>query len=251
MIHIFLPAYNEEKGLAALLSRLPAVMAFSTEPWRVVVVDDGSRDRTAEVATSFRDRFDVHLIRFDRNRGVGDAFREGLRSICASSPTPERDICITLDSDNTQDPEKIPAMVEKIRSGTDIVIASRFRRGGGMIGCPWKRVLFSNAVSLFMRTLTRLPGVRDFSTFYRAFRVSILIEAFDRYGDRLLSGKGFAAAGGLLLKTAALTSHISEVPSVLRFELKSGRSGIKISRTVRGYLELMLDYVLTRGYRKF
>ena len=226
-------------------------MAIPSEPWRVVVVDDGSRDRTSEIAASFKDRLDVHLIRFERNRGVGEAFREGLRYVCASSTDHDRDICVTLDSDNTQDPEKIPALVGKIRSGDDIVIASRFRKGGGMIGCPRHRVLFSTTVSWVMRILTRLPGVRDFSTFYRAFRVVILAEAFDRYGDFLLSGKGFAAAGGLLLKTAALTPRISEIPSVLRYELKSGKSGIKISRTVRGYLELMLDYVLSRGYRRF
>ena len=72
MITILLPAYNEEKGLAALLSRLPGVMAIPSEPWRVVVVDDGSRDRTSEIAASFKDRLDVHLIRFERNRGVGE-----------------------------------------------------------------------------------------------------------------------------------------------------------------------------------
>lgn len=217
-------------------------------PMRIIVVNDGSRDRTADVARSFQSRADLHLIDFPKNQGVGEVFRQGFRFVVSDSKDPENDIVIVLDSDNTQDPKLIPEMIKKIRAGDDLVIASRFEGNGRMVGCPWRRQLLSFGVATILRTLVHVPGVRDYSTFYRAHRVRIIAKGFELYGDGLLEGKGFAVMGAMLIRLSNVTSRISEVPLILRYDLKGGTSGIKIWKTIRGYIELIVRSVATRRF---
>ncbi|MBW7907884.1 MAG: glycosyltransferase family 2 protein [Kiritimatiellae bacterium] len=250
MIYVLLPAYNEEKGLQEVLPVLERLREKLDAPLRVVVVNDGSRDRTAEVARSFQNRLDLHLIDFPKNQGVGEVFRQGFRFVVSDSQAPNDDICIVLDSDNTQDPALIPIMIEKIRGGSDLVIASRFEAGGKMIGCPWPRQLLSYGVGTLLKVFVGLRGVKDYSTFYRAHRVRILAEGFARYGDGLLAGKGFAVMGGMLIRLSNITDRMTEVPLVLRYDLKGGSSGIKLWKTIRGYIELIAESVRTRRFSR-
>ncbi len=250
MIYVLLPAYNEEKGLQEVLPVLERLREKLDAPLRVVVVNDGSRDRTAEVARSFQNRLDLHLIDFPQNQGVGEVFRQGFRFVVGDSQTPNDDICIVLDSDNTQDPALIPIMIEKIRGGSDLVIASRFEAGGKMIGCPWPRQLLSYGVGTLLKVFVGLRGVKDYSTFYRAHRVRILADGFARYGDGLLAGKGFAVMGGMLIRLSNITDRMTEVPLVLRYDLKGGSSGIKLWKTIRGYIELIAESVRTRRFSR-
>lgn len=250
MIYVLLPAYNEEKGLQEVLPVLERLREKLDAPLRVVVVNDGSRDRTAEVARSFQNRLDLHLIDFPKNQGVGEVFRQGFRFVVSDSQTPNDDICIVLDSDNTQDPALIPIMIEKIRGGSDLVIASRFEAGGKMIGCPWPRQLLSYGVGTLLKVFVGLRGVKDYSTFYRAHRVRILADGFARYGDGLLAGKGFAVMGGMLIRLSNITDRMTEVPLVLRYDLKGGSSGIKLWKTIRGYIELIAESVRTRRFSR-
>lgn len=250
MIYILLPSFNEEKGLQELLPRL-IQLTQNKGAFKVVVVDDGSKDRTSSVARSFQGKMDLHLITFPKNQGVGEVFRQGFQYVCEDSKNPQEDICIALDADNTQDPENIFPMIERIRQGDDIVIASRFEGEGHMVGCPFLRYLYSLGVSILLRTLTGMPRVKDFSIFYRAYRVSILQEGFRVYEERLIAGKGFAVIAGLLLKLANLTSRISEIPFILRYDLKTGASGNKILRTINGYLDLIGEYITSNRYRRW
>ncbi len=250
MIYVMLPAFNEEKGIGAVLDKLSDIEARLPEKFRIVVVDDGSRDRTSEIVSSYGHRMDIRLFRFDRNRGVSEVFKTGLSFVVQNSANPDHDVCVVLDSDNTQDPALILTMAERVRQGADIVIASRFEGEGRMIGCPWLRQMFSFVVSWLMRTIVRLPGVKDYSTFYRAYRVRVLKEGFEAYGDNLLAGQGFAAIGAFLIRLGNLTQKIEEIPFILRYDLKQGASGIKLFKTIRGYFELMCDCVKTQNYRK-
>lgn len=250
MIYVLLPAYNEEQGLQKVLPALKSLRGDLDSELRVVVVNDGSSDRTVEVVRSFQKQMDVHLIDFPKNQGVGEVFRQGFRYVIQDSPTPMEDVCVVLDSDNTQDPTLIPLMVSKVHGGADVVIASRFESGGKMIGCPWPRQLLSFGVGTLLRVFVGLRGVKDYSTFYRAYRVQTLEEGFRRYGDGLLEGKGFAVMGAMLIRLSNITQHMTEVPLVLRYDLKGGSSGIKLWRTIRGYIELIVKSIRTRRFSR-
>lgn len=247
-LFIILPAFNEESGLPLVLETIRGMRPPTGYAFQVVVVDDGSADRTSDIARSYQSKLPLHLITFPHNQGVAEVFRQGFQYVCQASTHPDRDIAVVLDSDNTQDPKVLLKLVAQVEAGLDVVIASRFEGEGRMIGCPWSRSLLSYGASWLLRTLVRLPGIKDYSTFYRAYRISVLQQGFAQYGDTLLEGKGFSVAAGLLMKLGNITRRMGEVPLILRYDLKRGSSGNKIMKTITGYLLLLKTYILTGGF---
>ena len=234
---VVLPAYNEAHNLPAVLERLLAVFAaLCYGEGQVIVVDDGSSDDTAAVADRFAATGRVIVLQHEKNRGLAAALRTGL--VAASS----RDgVVVTMDADDSHDPALIPALLAGIESGNDVMIASRFQDGGGMVGVPAYRSLLSVAANRAMRFVFPDASIRDYSTGYRAYRSTLLRRLIARHGEGLLSQRGFAATVEILLKARAEGARIGEVPFVLRYDRKAGPSKMNVSATVAGYLRLMIS----------
>ncbi len=228
-VTVVLPAYNEERDLPPLLSRIRESLERVMD-YRVLVVDDGSKDATPEIVTAFSRTMPVTLIRHPRNGGLGAAIRTGLKAAAELDGT-----VVTLDADNSQGPELIPAMVAQIDAGADLVIASRFREGSAEIGVPRHRVLLSHGASWVLRTLIGYPGVRDYSCGYRAYRLGLLRDLIQRYGDNFLREHGFSCMIELLINARRLNARAVEVPLELRYDLKEGASKMRVMRTLRRY----------------
>ena len=236
-IIVMLPAYNEEKDIPALLNRIQHAL----EKWanyQVVVVDDGSADRTAQIVRDAAMQMPVELIQHPQNMGLGAAMRTGLKAAAQSS-----DVVITLDADNSQDPELIKTMVQRLDEGFDVVIASRFQPGAQEIGVPLFRVFLSHLSSAGIRTLVRYPGVRDYTCGFRAYRAETLRNLITIFGDNFIRENGFSCMFELLLNLRTLHARASEVPLVLRYDLKEGVSKMRIFRTMWRYV-----ITLTRGF---
>jgi len=238
MVVITLPAYNEEATLRPLLHAIQEAMEENTLPYRVIVVDDGSEDGTAEVAAKLADRLPLELVRHPSNRGLGESLRTGL--LAALRKASDRDIIVTMDSDNTHSPGLIVRMVRNIREGNDVVIASRYRPGARIVGVPLYRRLLSRGASLLFRMLFPTPNVRDFTSGYRAYRAGLLRRAFEAYGDDLVGQAGFSCMVDLLLKLRRLDAIMSEVPLVLRYDRKQGISKMLVLQTIRQTLALAI-----------
>ena len=232
-----LPAYNEEKDLPVLLNRIQRALDGWAN-YRVLVVDDGSHDRTAQIVREAAARMPVDLIEHPQNMGLGAAMRTGLKAAAQSS-----DIVVTLDADNSQDPELIRSMVERLEGGGDVVIASRFQPGALEIGVPPFRVFLSHFSSAGIRTLVRYPGVRDYTCGFRAYRAQTLRSLINLFGDNFIRENGFSCMFEILLNMRALNAKVSEVPLVLRYDLKEGASKMRILRTMWRYV-----VTLTRGF---
>ena len=144
-----------------------------------------------DVIQSYSNEMNIHIIRFQRNRGVTEAFREGFKWVCDKGA--DSDLCITFEADNTNDPYVMLDIIKKFNQGYDVVIASRFQEGGGMVGVPKIRYFLSCAVSFILRTFFPIPGVRDFSIFYRGYRVGVLRQAMETFGEDFLRGEGFTS----------------------------------------------------------
>jgi dolichol-phosphate mannosyltransferase len=132
-------------------------------------------------------------------------------------------------------------MIKKIKLGYDIVIASRFVQGSRVTGVPFIRNIFSNVVALILGWLFPYPGLKDYSTFYRAYKVSVIKNA-TRVStvEELIQGHGFSSMASFLLKLCYIENpKITEVAINLRYDLKEGGSGIKIFKTIKGYLKLI------------
>src|SRR5205085_10330795 len=124
-------------------------------------------------------------------------------------------ILVSCDADNTHAPESIPARVDRIRGGADIVIASRYQPGAEIHGLvAWRRWL-SNVASAIFRVL--FPCARDYTCGYRAYRVGLLRWGRSRYGPHFLNQRGFSVMVDLLLKLRRHAGRIEAVPLILRY----------------------------------
>ena len=237
MIIITLPAFNEEAGLPELLVRVQDAMEENGFDYRVIVVNDGSTDGTASAVDALRGKLPVERIDHPENRGLGEAVRTGL--LAALDRADDRDIIVTMDSDNTHTPGLIAGMVNGIREGNDVMIASRFRPGARVMGVPLYRGLLSRAASMLLRVTFPTPGVRDFTSGYRAYRAGLLRRAFDTYGKDLVAESGFACMIDILLKLRSLGAIMNERPLILRYDFKYGISKMKVARTAGNTLALL------------
>jgi dolichol-phosphate mannosyltransferase len=229
-IVVMMPAYNEERDLPGLLDRIKTALS----PWadyRVIVVDDGSKDRTAEIARRASLAMPVELIQHERNRGLGAAMRTGLKAAAIQG-----DVVVTLDADNSQDPELIRAMVGRLGEGFDVVIASRFQPGAQEVGVPPYRKFLSHLSSGGIRLLFRYPGARDYTCGFRAYDAKTLRRLIDAYGDNFLRENGFSCMLELLLNLRRIRARVAEVPLVLRYDLKEGASKMRVLRTMWRYV---------------
>lgn len=236
MVWVVLPAYNEEENLPGLLQQLEAL---GREDLQVVVVDDGSTDSTAALAQTWAGSLRPQLVRHPRNLGLGRAVDTGLRYVLERASA--GDVVVTLDADGSHLPVQIPELVAAVERGADLAIASRYRPGARVQGVPPVRRFLSFGARLLLTTLFPTPGVRDYTCGFRAYRAELLRKAVERYGDRLLESQGFAVMAELLLKLRPLRPTVEEVPIVLRYDLKRGRSKLPPVRTVRQYLRMILN----------
>jgi dolichol-phosphate mannosyltransferase len=233
MISVVLLAYNEEESLPRLIPRIVEVLKPLGKPSRVVVVDDGSKDRTAAVA----EQHGAVVLRHGVNKGVAKGFDTGLR-FCAQDGK-AGDLVFTMEADVTNDPAAIPEMTRALETH-DVVCASRYQDGGAYVGFPLKRRIFSWGANTLARLCCRVPGVRDYTYFYRGYRVEALQRALAFHGERFIERRGFAANAEILVKCAAAgTLRCAEVPSVYRFDLRPGASKMKVWRNTLEYLPLL------------
>jgi len=245
MVIIILPAFNEEKALGDLLRAIGDTMTHEGTEYRVVVVNDGSADRTTDVAEELAATMPITVIEHEQNRGLGESIQTGL--VHAAEHAHAGDTIVTMDADNTHTPALIHRMVRTLREGNDVVIASRYRPGARIKGVPGYRKVLSRVANLAFRLLFPTPNVRDFTSGYRGYRGGILKQAFSTYGDEFVSQSGFSCMVDILLKLRRLDAIMCEVPLVLRYDFKPDASKMVVLRTIGTTLRLMLTRRLTGG----
>ena len=241
---VVLPAYNEERDLGVLLRRLDQSMHEDGFPYQIIVVDDGSRDATARIAADHARHMPIQVERHEVNQGLGATIRDGLR--VAVSLARDEDVIVVMDADNTHTPGLIRNMIRVVREGADVVIASRYQSGSYIRGVPFHRKLLSLGARFLFQLFFPTPGIRDYTCGYRAYRASVLTEAFRRYGDDFVNEEGFQCMVDILIKLRRMDLIFREVPLILRYDLKGGASKMNVARTVRRTLELMAQRRLGR-----
>ena len=244
MITIVLPAYNEAACIGALLESFAAVLATGSEECRFIVVNDGSTDDTEQVVRGFQHRLPLELINHPANRGLAGAIATGLQQAVASCSA--EDVIVTLDADNSHPPELLFPMVRLIREGAAVVVASRYQPGAEIHGLSLFRQVLSFGAALLFRLVFPLPGVRDYTCGYRAYRAGLLQRAMGDYGDAFISETGFSCMVDILLKLRRYEPVMVEVPLILRYDQKKSVSKMKVGRTVRQTLLLLLRRRLGR-----
>ena len=236
-IIVVLPAYNEEANIGNLLRRIFESLTDEHLGFSIIVVDDGSSDRTHQILEEYGRDFPLMIHRHAENQGLGATIRDGLRQ--AAAVASERDIVITMDADESHTPGLMIRMIRMIREGYDVVIASRYQPGSRVYGLSMNRRIVSRAASLLMRVLFPTPGVSDYTCGYRAYRAEALQQAYSQYGDTLVDQDGFQCMVDILLKLRKLPLIFGEVPLILRYDLKRGQSKMRMMKTSMNTLGLL------------
>ncbi len=247
MIFVLLPAYNEQDALRPLLRKLHGVLHGMNAHYRVVVVDDGSVDHTPAILTELSAEYPLEVLTHKMNRGLGETERDGFEFI-AGKASPG-DVVVRMDCDDTHDPMYIPAMVEKLRQGYEVVIASRYAPGGGQVGVSRYRRTISRCANLLMKVCFPIRGVQEYTCGFRAYRASLLQDAIAIFGNRFidLKGLGFTGTVETIIKCERMGARVSEVGFVLRYDQKLSSSKVVTSITTLGYLVLIAKYIVFWG----
>ena len=242
MILILLPAYNEEESLPVLLPKIKKTLESMDESYKILVCNDGSRDRTQEMLEKYAESLPLEIIKHKINRGLGESSRDLFER--AAELVDAGDVIVRLDCDDTHEPEYIPSIVEKVRSGYDVVIASRFAPGGGQMGVDGYRAFISRGANLFMKFFFPIPGLQEYSCGFRGYRAEKIQEAIDFFGNNFiqLKGLGFTCTLEKLVKLKLIGARFGEVPFVLRYDQKQSSSKMVSSITTLGYLVMTLLY---------
>lgn len=198
---IVIPAYNEEERLPRTLARVTEYYAAQEYTWRVLVVSDGSTDRTDEIVRAFAEHGSpVGLLAYAPNRGKGAAVRAGMLSLDA-------DLLLFCDADLATPQEETSKLLSAIEIGAEVAIGSRPVTGAELeIRQPLYREmlgrLFNRAVQLLA-----VPGIDDTQCGFKLFTRDAAREVFSRCK---LDGFGFDFESIMIARDLGL--KIAEVP---------------------------------------
>lgn len=207
-LSIIIPAHNEERRLPRALEQIDRFLRSWRASAEVIVVENGSTDRTAEIAAAFaRDHPYIHLIR-DPRRGKGLAVRRGMLAARGRY----RYIC---DADLSTPIEEVEKFLPPQLDGFDVAIGSREAPGAQRIGEPLYRHLIGRVFNAMVR-LIALPGIQDTQCGFKMFRGEV---AEDLFRVQRLNGMSFDVE---VLFIARLRGYrIVEVPVIWYFNPES------------------------------
>jgi glycosyltransferase involved in cell wall biosynthesis len=215
-ISVVIPVYNEEENLEILMEELTAVLNKTHRSYEVILVDDGSSDRSFQIMEKMAGKSShVTVVRFKRNAGQSAAFDAGFKLA-------KGDIIVTLDSDLQNDPEDIHLLLEKMRD-YDMVCGVRTKRMDS-----WIR-LVSSKIANYIRNKLSDEEVTDTGCSLKAYRREFL--------RRLKLFNGMHRFLPTLMKMEG--ARVTEVP-VHHRPRKFGESKYNIrNRLLRSFLDLL------------
>ena len=222
-LSVVIPAYNEEARIVATLTSICAYLATQPYASEVIVVEDGSRDRTAQRAAEALRGMERHtILSLPRNRGKGAAVKEGVMKAVG-------EFIIFSDADLSTPIEELEKFWPWMEQGFDVVIGSRALAGADIqIRQTFFRELMGKTFNVFVRRLV-LKGIPDTQCGFKLFRGDVAKQVFSRVA---IDGFSFDVEA---LYLCSRDHRIQQVPVIWR---NSPQSKVRI---VRSSLGMLLD----------
>lgn len=222
-VSVIIPTYNEKDNVRPVVETLEPYLKPHCNEYEIIFVDDSSPDGTAEeVRRLAKEKRCIRLIVRNVADGLGGAQKAGLDAATG-------DILILLDGDCSQDPGTCVDFLYSLSFGNDLVVGSRFMKGGRIVGYPFKRLVGKVANTTAMLVLGHY--LHDFTHSYRAMRKT----AYDTIKSHLKSKNhpGFCLEISVFAHKAGL--RVAEVPTIWR-ERSVGTSKLGLGSTAMCFL---------------
>lgn len=226
---IIIPTYNERENIAKLIPVLLEIFT-AIKQWQmeILVVDDSSPDGTADVVAAIAKKDPlVHLFVNTVKAGLGHAYLVGMHEAVTHY---QADVVFEMDADFSHDPSKIPAFLDAIDQGADMVVGSRYIPGGSIPqDWGWNRKFLSVVGNWVNKIILFDFSVNDWTTGYRAIKKEVFLAVSPEMGDERFAGYTFQI--GFLHKALRKKFRIKEVP-------------IQFTDRVVGESKLGTDYIV-------
>lgn len=226
LLSIVIPARDEEGCIAGTVEHLHLELNLHAIPHEIVVVDDGSADRTWEILQELSQKV-VGLVPIQNlsHHGFGRAIACGLDHA-------KGDALIVMMADESDDCRDVVRYWEKLNEGYDCVFGSRFEKGGGVIDYPFLKLAINRIANLFVRVLFK-HGLNDTTNAFKAYRKTVID------GIRPILSPHFNITVELPLKAVNRGFNYSVIPITWR-NRRFGKSKLKIKEMGSRYLFIVL-----------
>ncbi|MFT4147821.1 MAG: polyprenol monophosphomannose synthase [Micrococcaceae bacterium] len=199
-ILVVIPTYNERENLPLIISRLRA----SVDDAHVLVVDDNSPDGTGEVADKLAAEDEcVHVLHRKEKNGLGGAYVAGFTWGIERG----YDVLVEMDADGSHQPEQLPLLLAETEKGADLVIGSRYVKGGKVVNWPPHRLALSYGGNLYIRALMG-TGIHDITAGYRVYTKDCL----EKIDYKTIQSQGYSFQTELARRCFKAGCTIVEVP---------------------------------------
>jgi dolichol-phosphate mannosyltransferase len=217
--------YNEAGNIAALVAEVQKVAPHAD----ILVIDDNSPDGTGRIASELAERDPrIHVLHRPGKLGLGTATLAAMRFAMAQN----YDYLLNMDADFSHPPRYMPGILAGM-SKNDVMIGSRYVRGGGTENWPLPRRVISQTVNMIVRFLFRMP-VKDASGAFRCYRVSTLRAAeLDRVRSR-----GYSFQQEVLFRCFKSGAKLGEYP-ILFENRRAGVSKVNKKEAIRSISMLL------------
>ncbi len=233
LLSVVIPAQDEEGCISSTVEHLHVELRIHNVPHEIVVVDDGSTDRTWELLTGLKGRIpELVPVQNSWRHGFGRAIIHGLNHA-------RGDAVVIMMADESDDCRDVVRYWDKLCEGYDCVFGSRFQKGGGVIDYPWIKWLLNRAANFFIKTLF---GIRlnDTTNAFKAYRRDVID------GCRPLIAPHFNLTVELPLKAIVRGFSWTVIPITWR-NRRTGRAKLQLKEMGSRYLFICL-YVWLEKY---
>lgn len=234
MIKIIFCCLNEAQNLHKLLLSLNHEMENLQRDFEIIICLDGTNDNSIKVISTFEKLCTIKILPQVSQRGLGLAYKRLFSEIIRHSK--DEDLVISLDADNTHNPEQISEMITHFeKNSLDFLVASRFCGNSVMSDFPIHRQLISKCTSILLQTIFAVKKIsgeklQDYTSGYRIYRAKKLKELFEKEKDNFITEPEFTYTCELLIKLSRLKSRIDEIPISYDYGNKIGKSKLRIMR---------------------